>query len=95
MEYDEEKDEYICHNKKRLKVSGIKHRTSVTGYKSEITVYTCENCKRCPYKNECKKSQGNKSIQVSKLFIEKRTESFANITTELGKQLRMNRSIQV
>lgn len=95
MEYDEQKDEYICHNKKRLKVSGIKHRTSASGYKSEVTVYTCKSCKRCPHRNKCKKSKRNKSIQVSKLFLEKRMESFANITTELGTQLRMNRSIQV
>ena len=95
MTYDTEKDEYICHNGKRLKASGIIHRTSATGYRSEVTVYRCENCDGCPYKSKCTKATGNRSMQVSKTFIEKQMVSYANIMTEYGIKLRMNRSIQV
>nr|WP_265335186.1 transposase [Ruminococcus albus] len=40
------------------------------------------------------KSKGNKTLAISHKFKELRAESLENITTEFGKQLRMNRSIQ-
>ena len=95
MSYDQDTDTYTCHNGKRLKPKGIAHRKSATGYLSEITVYECESCEGCPYKEKCTKAKGNRQMQVSKTFIEKRQVSYQNITTEEGARLRMNRSIQV
>lgn len=95
MTYDVKLDEYICHNNKRLKAAYLLHRTSFTGYKSDVTVYECEGCTGCPYKSKCTKSEGNRKMQVSKLFVEKRESSFQNIMTPKGILLRMNRSIQV
>jgi transposase len=57
-------------------------------------VYECESCEGCPYKSKCTKAKGNRRLQVSKTFIEKRQKSLENITTEKGTLLRMNRSIQ-
>jgi len=45
MFYDEINDEYICHNSKALKNVGKTTRKSASGYKSEITLYECENWK--------------------------------------------------
>jgi transposase len=95
MSYDKEKDEYTCHHGKQLKPTGIIHRTSATGYRSEITIYECEDCTDCPYKGKCTKSGGNRRMQVSKKFVEKRGISYGNITSEEGTLLRINRSIQV
>ena len=95
MYYDATKDEYTCHNGKQLKPIGINHRKSVTGYCSEITVYECENCMDCPAKAKCTKAKGNRQMQVSKKFIEKRQVSYENIMSEDGILLRINRSIQV
>lgn len=95
MDYNEELDEYTCHYGKQLKPVGITHRTSTTGYRSESTIYECENCSDCPFKARCTKAKGNRRLQVSKKFIEKRQISFENITTEEGILLRVNRSIQV
>ncbi|GBG57488.1 transposase [Sporomusaceae bacterium FL31] len=95
MFYNEEIDEYTCHNEKQLKPAGITHRTSKTGYRSEITLYECEDCGDCPYKTRCTKAKGNRRMQVSKTFVEKRQVSYENITTEEGILLRVNRSIQV
>lgn len=94
MAYDEEKDEYTCHNGKKLKAVGIKHRRSASGYRSEITVYECKDCSNCPYKIKCTKAHGNRRMQVSKTFIEKRMKSYENIMSKEGIKLRMNRSIQ-
>lgn len=95
MFYNAETDEYTCRNGKQLKPVGITHRTSATGYRSEITVYECEECSGCQYKPSCTKAKGNRRLNVSKTFVEKRQVSYENITSEKGILLRVNRSIQV
>jgi len=95
MAYDSETDTYTCHNGKQLRPASIIHRKSVSGYEAEVTVYECESCDNCPHKAKCTKAKGNRKMQVSKTFVEKREVSYKNITTEKGTQLRMNRSIQV
>jgi len=95
MFYNEQTDEYTCHNGKQLKPVGITHRTSKTGYRSEITIYECEDCSGCQLKARCTKAKGNRRMQVSKKFVEKRQVSYENILTKEGTLLRVNRSIQV
>jgi len=95
MTYCEETDTYICANGMALKPVSIGHRKSATGYISEISMYECEDCSGCQHKEKCTKAKGNRRMQVSKTFIEKRQVSYENITTEHGTKLRMNRSIQV
>ena len=65
------------------------------GYESIKTVYQCESCMGCPYKDKCTKSKYDKRIYVSKKFIEMRETSTENIMSDLGIQYRANRSIQV
>lgn len=95
MSYDIQEDSYTCHNGQKLKRQYERHSKSKSGYVSEVTVYECESCKGCPYKEKCTKSQGNKKLYVSKKFISQRQDSFENIMSEKGILYRMNRSIQV
>ena len=95
MRYDEEADVYTCHAGKHLIPVGIKNQRSKSGYRSEVTIYECEDCSGCPYKEKCTRAKGNKRLYVSKSFIEKRQESYENILSETGILYRMNRSIQV
>lgn len=95
MVYDQAKDQYTCHNGKRLSPAGVINKTSSTGYRSEITIYECEDCCDCKFKSKCTKAQGNRRMQVSKTFVEKRQISYKNVTSDEGILLRMNRSIQV
>ena len=102
MTYDEEQDIYICKNNKQLKVTGVKRSRSKTGYVSEKTCYSCEDCKDCPYKTSCIKGNNSKipmeerskHLEVSKTFQKKRAEDLERILREEGCRLRMNRSIQ-
>jgi transposase len=102
MTYDEEQDIYICKNNKQLKVTGVKRSRSKTGYVSEKTCYSCEDCKDCPYKTSCIKGNNSKipmeerskHLEVSKTFQKKRAEDLERILSEEGCRLRMNRSIQ-
>ena len=95
MGYDQESDTYICHAGKELRVIYLKKQRSKSGYESEVTVYECEDCTGCPYKEKCTKAKGNKRMYVSKSFLEKREESYRNIQSEKGIKYRTNRSIQV
>jgi hypothetical protein len=56
MAYGETKDEYTCHNNKKLKPVGIKTRESKSGYKAEVTIYECESCENCEFKSKCTKA---------------------------------------
>lgn len=95
MVYDERSDRYTCHAGKLLKPIFIKIQKSKSDYRSEVTVYECEDCNGCPYKEKCTKAKGNKRLYISKNFIAKRQESYKNIISETGIKYRMNRSIQV
>jgi transposase len=94
MDYNSCTDEYTCHNGKLLKPVGTCKRKSSTSYVAEVTVYECESCEDCPHKEKCTKAKGNRRMEVSKTFVEKRQKSYENITSELGILLRINRSIQ-
>ena len=95
MPYNEEADEYTCKNGKKLRAMYTGTKKSKSGFESEVTFYECESCENCPYKKDCTRAKANRKLQVSKNFIRQREESLRNITSELGIQLRLNRSIQV
>ena len=102
MEYIQEEDCYICSNKRKLQVKKERTKKNHNGYISTETIYECDDCSGCPYKekcihgNNCKTpmEKRNKRIWVSKVMKEKREKALERITTEYGAQLRMNRSIQ-
>ncbi|MBP3567543.1 MAG: IS1182 family transposase, partial [Lachnospiraceae bacterium] len=95
MEYDVESDTYTCYAGKTLSPLYVKKQRSKNGYESDVTVYECDDCSGCPYKDKCTKAKGNKRLYVSKNFIEQRQISYENIMSETGIKYRMNRSIQV
>ena len=102
MKYDPETDEYICSNGKKLRRIYDRHSKNRNGYVSTVTVYECESCQGCPYKDKCihgnncktPMEERNKRLNVSKVMKQRRQETLERITTEYGTQLRMNRSIQ-
>ena len=102
MDYDSEKDFFICQNGKKLKMEGVKLRKSKTGYESEKTIYACEDCSDCNYKSKCIKGNNcktpleerTKKFETSKKFNRQRKEDLERILSDEGCLLRMNRSIQ-
>ena len=102
MDYDSEKDFFICQNGKKLKIEGVKLRKSKTGYESEKTIYACEDCSDCNYKSKCIKGNNcktpleerTKKFETSKKFNRQRKEDLERILSDEGCLLRMNRSIQ-
>ena len=92
MEYDEISDSYTCKNNRKLTVSHLRHSKSKTGYVSEKTIYTCEDCRECPYKSSCIKGNNCKTpleertkvLQVAKTFIKHRKEDLERIISDEG-----------
>ncbi len=62
MGYNAETDTYICHAGKPLEAVYVKKQKSKNGYESEVTVYECQNCSGCPYKEKCTKAKGNNTF---------------------------------
>jgi len=102
MEYNEAGDYYICKNNKKLVATKIVKRKSKTGYESEKTIYTSEDCSNCSHKSKCIKGNNCKTtleervknIETSKMFNKLRKEDLERIVSQEGCELRMNRSIQ-
>lgn len=88
-------DIYTRHTGKKLRPLFLKKQKSKSGYESEVTIYECEDCTGCPYKEKCTKAKGNKRLYVTKSFLEKRQESYENILSKTGNLYLMNCSIQV
>ena len=102
MAYNTETDTYTCANRKAITFDAIKKTTSQNGFKMETSVYSCKDCAGCPMKAKCIRACGskkpleerNKVIYVSKRFARQREEMEERISTDEGKLIRVNRSIQ-
>ena len=94
MPYDPDEDIYTCPEGNLFSYSHTTTRRSVSGFESEVTVYECHGCSKCPQKKSCTRTKGNRKIYVSKDFIALRDESRDRVTSSVGQTLRLNRSIQ-
>ena len=101
MTYDPEADAYTCSQGKLLHKTGVRSIRTSTGYVSEKTVYECADCAGCPCKEKCIRSKSkapleerSKRLEVSRYFAAQRQTMEQKISTEEGKTLRLNRSIQ-
>lgn len=96
MFYNAELDYYTCANGKKLNKIYDTKRKSGNSYEQTVSVYQCEDCACCPKRTLCTKTQEgkNKQIECSRAFENYRAESLGNIISNLGIQLRVNRSIQ-
>jgi transposase len=95
FDYDPESDQFICPAKKRLSYLYTSKYKTANGYESERRHYECGECKDCPLKAQCTQAKGNRHIQVSFRLIEFRRQARENLTSELGKELRAKRSVEV
>lgn len=95
MEYNKERDCFICNHGKELKYIYSWKSKSANGYAIEHRVYSTDSCRDCPVKDKCYSGKReNKTIKLSLRFLEQRKKSTENIASEQGIKLRMNRSIQ-
>lgn len=103
MGYDEKEGCYICRNKKKTRKTRTRKTRTKTGHERVETVYHCDECEGCPYREKCMPGKNwkrpveerHKTLTVSKEFERPQEKEHALMDSEEGKKLRMNRSIQV
>ena len=83
----------FCPNNKKFHFA---YRTAVKGnlYGRQNEIYVCEDCAGCPYAEQCKKTDKNRSICLNKELTAIHQEVLNNLESIHGALLRMNRSIQ-
>ena len=72
------------------------YRKAVRGnqYGRQEEVYVCEDCSGCPYAEQCKKTEKNRTIRLNSELTAIHEEVITNLESIHGALLRMNRSIQ-
>lgn len=95
MTYDEELDEWICANNKRLTFTNESQQKSHNGYRSIKRRYMCASCHGCPFQMSCAKGKDTKSIYVSMENQKQRKEMRHRLETEEGQEKYRQRKIDV
>lgn len=97
MAYYKPDDCFICRNGQHLDRYATYTETRKSGEQREVAHYRCEDCTGCPYRAACCKAKDvnqPKEVALCWEFHTLRQASLARITTDEGKLLRVNRSIQ-
>lgn len=97
MIYDKDNDLFICKQNKKLKLKQIKTKTNQYGQEIVTHVYRCKRgCKSCSSRSACmKKSRAKyKHVQINHKLAAYQKKATELITSDLGKEIRVNRSIQ-
>ena len=83
----------VCPNGKRFLFS---HRRALPNnqYGRQMEVYRCEDCSGCPHAARCKKTEGNRQINLNEELTSIHKEVLGNLECIHGALLKMNRSIQ-
>ncbi len=97
MTFDVEKDQFICTRGKKLELKYVRSKKNQYGYAIETHIYRCRRgCKSCTQRNECmKKSKASyKQVQINHRLDCYHQKALALISSDKGKEIRVNRSIQ-
>ena len=93
--YDEDTDEYVCPNSKRLKYRQAIKLKSKNGYESTVKIYECLDCTNCHRKSECTKAKGNREIQINERLNELKAEMREKLLSKKGVDLRKQRCCEI
>lgn len=89
----DENGDLLCPNNKKL-VFSYRKAVKNNKYGRQEEIYTCEDCSGCPYAEQCKKTDKNRSISLNEELTSMHCEVLNNLESIHGALLRMNRSIQ-
>ena len=95
MSYDEDLDEWICANGKRLTFTYQQKVKSENGYISNKRNYICTECHGCPFQKDCAKGKDTKIIKVSVENQKQRKEVRDRLVSKEGKEKYRKRKTDV
>ena len=82
-----------CPNGKKM-IFSYRKPVKNNKYGRQEEIYVCEDCKGCPYAEQCKKTDKNRIISLNEELTSMHREVLGNLESIHGALLRMNRSIQ-
>ncbi len=97
MAYYEPGDYFLCKAGRILAHIGTTEETAKDGTKRDVANYRCEDCCDCPHRAACCKAKDPetpKELSICWELARYRQAALERITSEEGKLLRVNRSIQ-
>lgn len=90
----DEQGRYLCPNNKPF-IKIYDYTSKYIESPHVKTKYECKDCKACPQKSLCTRAQGNRTITIIQGYKEIKEKVKKNLDSELGIELRVQRSIQV
>lgn len=93
--YDPERNCFTCPNEQLLPFDYTFTRKTTNDYPVHIHRYTCLDCGKCPLKEQCTRSEGNRSLSVSWNYWRLKEQAKQLLTSEKGVKLRSRRGWEV
>jgi transposase len=92
---DAETDTYLCPQERTLSFQKTKEVRTANGYVAQVRVYQCDDCSECPVALQCKRTLGNRTIQVNRTLETYRAQARTNLSSLKGALLRILRNIDI
>lgn len=93
--YDAKSDRYKCPDNRELVFDDFKIDSNVNGFLSSLKIYKSVDCSLCPFSYDCKKGEGNRSIQINTRYERFKAQAKANLNSEEGLKHRKRRGVEV
>jgi hypothetical protein len=93
--YDPDQDVFICPANQPMTYQGTRRERTENGYWTELRHYQASGCNSCPLKPECTRAKGNRQIRMSFRLRRFREQACANLLSEQGRALRIQRNVEV
>lgn len=93
--YLAEADQYVCPLGNKLDYLFTRKNVSENRYMSNRRVYECSDCKECPEKLACTKSNYNRRLYIGVELLKMKKIAHDNLESPRGKEMRSRRPIEV
>jgi transposase len=95
LDYNADKDEYICPAGKPMRRTGQYRKKERGGFVKTYTFYQAKGCSSCPLKDACHKQKGNRMIRVNHKGRQLKQQAEQRLKTEKGIYYRKKRPADV
>jgi hypothetical protein len=92
--YDEQEDEYICPQDKRLIYEKTRRIRTNNNYLTDRRIYRCKDCRDCPVRALCTSSKYGRSIWMSPRLNQFRKRARDRLQSEEGERYRSQRLVE-
>lgn len=92
--YNKEEDYFTCHAGEKLEKVAERERNSSNGFPYLVCIYQAKNCQNCPFRENCFKGDGNRSIEINHELKRLREKAKRLLTSQEGIYHRKKRCIE-